>query len=179
MHSINTVWRGLVIVACSVAFLVSHARAEPTWIIGNPSEERRMTDLSFGAVLDAGFGLGFTPGVQLAIPILDGGFIRPINDSLSIEPGLFLAMRFNRHRENYLWVVPEIGPRWNFHLTPNWDVFASIKLGWAIGSHGDFWLRAGPGMQWWFARPWALRLETGGGPRVGPGLFIGLSYQFL
>jgi hypothetical protein len=155
------------------------ARAEPQWIIGEPSDALRMTDLSFGAVLDGGYGFGFTPGVQLAVPILDAGFIRPINDSVYIEPGLFIAARFGRKDENFVWVVPEVGPRWNFHLTPNWDAFAAIKLGWAIGKHHDFWLRAGPGMLWWFRRPWALRIEGGGGPRVGAGVYLGITYQFL
>jgi hypothetical protein len=164
------------------------ARAEPQWIIGHPSDELRYTDLSFGANLDNGYGFGFTPGVQLNIPILDSGLIRSINDSLSLEPGLFVSARFDYHEhkkgddehhdENFVWVVPEIGPRWNFHLTPNWDVFAAVKLGWAIGDHNGFWMRLGPGMVWWFSRPWALRVDLVGGPRFGGGVFLGLSYQF-
>ncbi len=180
MNKTKTAFLGLLLAfASSTAGVVRRAQARPEWIIGQPSDERRMTDLSFGTILDGGYGFGVTPGVQLAIPLLDSGLIGPINDSLSLEPGLFLAARFGRRHENYLWVVPEFGPRWNFHLTPNWDVFASVKVGWAIGDHGDFWLRVSPGMQWWFARPWALRVETGGGARVGPGVFLGLSYQFL
>jgi hypothetical protein len=160
-------------------FWPSTSRAEPQWIIGYPSDEVRMTDLSFGTALDGGWGFGLTPGVQLSIPVLDSGFIRSINDSFHLEPGLFLSARFNRRGESFVWVVPEFGPRWNFHLTPNWDAFAQIKVGWAIGKHHDFWLRAGPGMQWWFKRPWGLRLEAWGGPRTHGGGYLGLSYQFL
>lgn len=155
------------------------ARAEPEWIIGQPSDERRMTDLSVGAILDGGYGFGFSPGVQMGIPLLDGGLIRPINDSFYLEPGLFLSARFDRRDHDYLWVVPEVGPRWNFHLTPHWDVFATLKLGWAIGDHGDFWVRGTAGMQWWFAAPVALRVETAAGAVVGPGVYLGLSYRFL
>lgn len=155
------------------------ARAEPEWIIGQPSDELRMTDLSFGAILDGGHGFGLTPGLQMGIPIVDGGLIRPINDSFYLEPGLFVSMRFQHDEPNLYWFVPEIGPRWNFHLTPHWDAFATLKFGWAIGKDGDFWIRGTVGMQWWFARPWALRLETDAAAVVGPGVFLGLSYRFL
>jgi len=168
----------LLLGASMAAGLTNSARAEPQWIIGRPSDERRLTDLSFGAGISGGRGFAFTPGVMLGIPIVDGGFIRPINDSLFLEPGLFLGVR-HRRDDTYVWVIPEFGPRWNFHLTPNWDAFGALKLGWAIGKEGDLWVRGTAGMQWWFARPWALRLETNAGHPVGPGLFVGLSYQFL
>src|SRR5690348_5030946 len=116
------------------------AHAEPEWIIGQRSEQRRFTDLSVRAMLDGGDGFGFSPGVQMGIPLVDGGLIRPINDSFYLEPGLLLSTRFHQHGKDYVWVVPELGPRWNFHLTPFWDVFASLKLGWAIGTEGDFWI---------------------------------------
>jgi len=155
------------------------ARAEPEWIIGQPSDELRLTDLSFGATLDGGHGFGFTPGVQMGIPIVDGGLIRPINDSFYIEPGLFMSARFNHNGENYYWAVPEVGPRWNFHLTPRWDAFAALKLGWAIGDGGDFWIRGTVGMFWWFARNWALRVEVAEGAVVGPGVYLGIGYRFM
>ena len=50
---------------------MGRARAEPQWIIARPSDERRMTDLSFGAGLSGARGFAFTPGVMLAIPILE------------------------------------------------------------------------------------------------------------
>jgi hypothetical protein len=154
------------------------AKAEPQWIIGYPSDELRMPDLSFGATLDGGHGFGFSPGVQLSIPVLDRGFIRSVNDSFSLEPGLFVSARVGHRGDTFAWFVPEFGPRWNFHLTPNWDAFAQIKLGYAIGKDHGFWLRAGPGMQWWFAPQWALRLEVWGGPRVVGGAYLGASYRF-
>jgi hypothetical protein len=164
------------------------ARAEPQWIIATRNVEQRYTDLAFGAVLDGGgHDFGFTPGVTLGIPLLDGGFIPPINDSLFLEPGLFVSVRFHDHDhgngidddhdDTYVWVIPEFGPRWNFHLTPNWDAFATVKAGWAIGSHGDFWVRGTVGMNWWFARPWALRLETSAGRHIGPAGFLGFTFQ--
>ena len=166
----------------------SLARAEPHWIIGQRSEETRFTDLSFGAQLDGHHGFGFAPGVTLGIPLLDGGFIPPINDSVFLEPGLFVSMRFHDHDHGpgnddddddfWVWVIPEIGPRWNFHLTPNWDAFATLKAGVAIGPDTDFWLRGTAGMNWWFARPWALRLETSAGHPIGPSGYIGLTFQF-
>jgi hypothetical protein len=168
----------LALAATLVCTTVAHA--EPQWIIGQRSEEQRFTDLSFGAVLDGSYGFGFTPGVTLGIPLLDGGFIPPINDSLFLEPGLFVATRFHKD-DTYVWVIPEFGPRWNFHLTPNWDAFATLKAGWAIGSEGGFWLRGTVGMNWWFARPWALRLETSQGRHghhVGPAGYLAFTYQF-
>jgi hypothetical protein len=155
------------------------ARAEPEWIIGQPSDELRMTDLSFGATLDGGYGFGITPGLQMGIPIVDGGLIRPINDSFYLEPGLFMGVRLHRDTDTDYWAIPEVGPRWNFHLTPRWDAFATLKLGWAIGNEGDFWVRGTIGMQWWFARQWALRLESTGASIVGAGGYIGLSYRFM
>lgn len=138
-----------------------------------------MTDLSFGTILDGGYGFGISPGVQMGIPIVDGGLIRPINDSLSIEPGLFMGVRLHHNDSTNFWAIPEIGPRWNFHLTPRWDAFGTLKLGWAIGDEGDFWVRGTVGMQWWFARPWALRLESGGGALMGGGVYLGMSYRFM
>lgn len=175
-------WLQLCLLAGLLAGLLGPAvpaLAEPEWIIGQPSEQRRFTDLSFGTGLDGGHGFGLTPGVQMGIPLVDGGLIRPINDSFYLEPGLFLSARFGHRERDYVWVVPEIGPRWNFHLTPVWDVFAALKLGWAIGTDGDFWVRGTAGMQWWFAEPWALRLETAAGALVGPGIYLGLSYRFM
>lgn len=154
------------------------ARAEPEWIIGHANDERRPAELSFGTGLGGGGDFTLTPGVMFGIPLLDGGFIRPINDSLYLEPGLFMGAYFDED-DTYIWVIPEVGPKWNFHLTPRWDVFATLKLGYAIGSHGDFWLHSNVGMQWWFNRPWALRLEAGAGLHHVAGLFIGASYQFL
>jgi hypothetical protein len=171
-------WPACALLALALGFLTSSARAEPEWIIGNPSEERRPAELSLGAGVGGGRHTILTPGVMFGIPLLDGGFIRPINDSLYLEPGVFMGAHF-RDDDTYLWVIPEVGPKWNFHLTPRWDVYASLKLGWAIGRHGDFWLRSNVGMQWWVNRPWALRLETGAGIHHGAGLFIGASYQFL
>jgi hypothetical protein len=155
------------------------AAAEPDWIIRQPGDELRFTDLSFGAIFDGHHGFGMSPGVSLGIPVLDGGFIRGLNDSFFLEPGLFFAARFDDKRADYFWVIPEFGPRWNFHLTPNWDVFPAVKAGWAFGRHQEFWFRGTVGTQWWFARPWALRLETSAGTPTGANLYLGMSYQFL
>lgn len=155
------------------------AHAAPAWIIGQPSDELRFTDLSFGAGFDGGYGFGLSPSLQMGIPVLNGGLISAINDSFYLEPGLLLSGRFRRHGRDLVWVIPELGPRWNFHLTPAWDVFASIKLGWAIGREGDFWIRGSVGTQWWFAPAWALRLETSHGAVVGQGGYLGLSYRFM
>jgi hypothetical protein len=115
----------------------------------------------------------------MGIPVLDSGFIPALNDSFFLEAGLLVSARFRRHARDDVWVVPEVGPRWNFHLTPNWDAFASVKLGWAIGRHGDFWIRGTLGTSWWFVPEWALRVEFSEGAVVGPGGFLGLSYRFL
>ena len=172
-------WVGLsLFIALVVCADAAPARAEPQWIIGERREDLRATDLSFGAGISGGRYLALTPGLMLGIPLLDGGFIPPINDSLFLEPGVFAGVRF-RDDKTYGWVVPEVGPRWNFHLTPRWDAYALLKLGLAIGNDVDLWLRSAVGMQWWFNRPWALRLETGGGLYVGGGLFVGFSYQFI
>lgn len=155
------------------------ARAEPEWIIHQENDELRFTDLSFGLGFDGGYGFGLSPSIHMGIPVLNGGFIPPINDSFYIEPGLLVSARVRRHGRDLFWVIPEVGPRWNFHLTPTWDVFASIKLGWAIGREGDFWIRGQIGTLWWFAPNWALRLETHHGAAIGQGAYLGLSYRFM
>jgi hypothetical protein len=162
-----------------VGVISAPARAEPEWIIGQPSDELRFTDLSFGAAFDGGYGFGLSPGVHLGIPMLNGGLIPAINDSFYLEPGLLISARFRQQTSDLVWVVPEVGPRWNFHLTPTWDVFASIKLGWAIGKQGDFWVRGIVGANWWFVPTWGLRAETFYGAVIGPGGYLGLSYRFL
>jgi hypothetical protein len=158
---------------------LSGAQAQPEWIIGQASDEIRFTDLTLSSLFDGGYGFGFTPGVQMGIPVLEGGFIPALNDSFFIEPGLLVSMRFRRDAKDLVWVVPEVGPRWNFHLTPSWDAFVTCKLGWAIGTKGDFWIRGTLGTNWWFVAAWALRAEFSAGAVVGPGGSIGLSYRFL
>jgi hypothetical protein len=115
----------------------------------------------------------------MAIPVLNGGIIPTINDSFYIEPGLWVSGRFRDDAPDLVWVIPELGPRWNFHLTPTWDAFTSIKLGWAIGREGDFWIRGTMGTLWWLAPAWALRIEAAYGAVVGPGGYVGLSYRFM
>jgi hypothetical protein len=155
------------------------ARAAPEWIIGQPSDELRFTDLSLGVVFDGGYGFGLTPSFQMGIPLLNGGLIPAINDSFYLEPGLLVSARLRRHERDLVWVIPEVGPRWNFHLTPSWDVFASVKLGWAIGHEGDFWVRGTLGALWWFAPAWSMRLETAYGAVVGAGGYLGFGYRFM
>lgn len=166
-------------VLLGVVFVSPRVEAQPEWIIGQPSDQIRLTDLTFGSLFDGGYGFGLSPGVQIGIPVLDGGFIPAINDSFYLEPGLLVSIRLRRDTSDYVWAVPEVGPRWNFHLTTTWDVFAAVKLGWAIGSQGDFWFRASAGTQWWFTPSWALRGEFGYGAVIGPNGFLGLSYRFL
>jgi hypothetical protein len=155
------------------------ARAAPTWVIAQPSDELRFTDLSFGLLFDGGYGYGLTPSLQMGVPILNGGLIPSVNDSFYVEPGLLVSWRIRKDAPDLVWVIPEFGPRWDFHLTPTWDVFASVKLGWAIGHEGDFWVRGTAGALWWFAPTWSLRLETAYGAVVGAGGYLGLGYRFL
>jgi hypothetical protein len=162
-----------------IGVTTARARAEPEWIVAQPSDELRFTDLSFSLGFDGGYGFGLTPGLQMGIPVVNGGLIPAINDSFYLEPGLLLSVRMRTNDRDLLWVIPELGPRWNFHLTPSWDAFAAIKLGWAIGPEGDFWIRGVIGTLWWFAPGWALRLETAYGALVGAGGTLGLSYRFL
>ena len=168
---------------CALAFLglayAPSVQADPGWIIAEPSEETRFTELTFGTSVDGREGFGLMPGVALGVPIIDSGMIPPINDALFIEAGLFVGPRIHRTRPNHVWVIPEAGPRWNFYLTPNWDAFASIKFGWAIGRHGDFWVRGTVGTCWWFLPQLALRAEFAGAAVVGGQGYLGLSYRFL
>jgi hypothetical protein len=159
--------------------LASDVAAQAEWVIAQPSDEIRLTDLSIGSVFDGGEGFGVTPGFQMGIPLVNAGLIPAINDSLFLEPGLLVSVRIRKHDADLVWVVPELGPRWNFHLTPNWDVFASLKLGWAIGKEGDLWLRGTAGSLWWFVPSWSLRAEFAYGAVVGAGGYLGLAYRFL
>lgn len=174
-------WRSILQLGVLLGITLGAPRveAQPEWIIGQPSDEIRFTDLSVGSLFDGGRGFGLSPGIQMGIPVLDGGFIPPINDSFYVEAGLFVSARFRPDAGDYVWVVPEAGPRWNFHLTTKWDAYAVIKLGWAIGTDGDFWIRGGIGTQWWFVPSWALRAEFTQGALVGPNAYLGLSYRFL
>jgi len=165
--------------ALAIGLTAPSAKAEPDWIIRQPGDELRFTDLSIGAIVDGHHGVGLTHGLSLGIPVLDNGFIRAVNDSFFLEPGLYFSARFDKHHADYFWVIPEFGPRWNFHLTPKWDVFPAIKAGWAIGPHDRFWFRGTVGTQWWFAKPWGLRMEASAHAKVGGSLYIGLSYKFL
>jgi len=171
--------RSLVVCVILVLGAPRTTRADPEWIVGQPSDEIRMTELSMGALLDGGFGFGFSPGLLMSVTVLDSGFVPSLNDSFAVEFGAFMSARIGYRHDNLLWFVPEVGPRWNFHLTRRWDAFATLKAGWAVGKYGDFWFRGTLGNNVWLSDAWAVRLELSPGTIAKFSGFVGLTYKFL
>jgi len=102
---------------------------EAEWIIEDGSVQDRPVRLALSAfILPVSLGLS----LWTSIPIVHEGFIPDLNDSFDIE----LGGNFGYYwvdGGSHLAIVPMAGPRWNFHLTEAWSVFATVK--------GGFWIR--------------------------------------
>ncbi|HEY6882275.1 MAG TPA: hypothetical protein VI299_29795 [Polyangiales bacterium] len=129
-----------------------------------------------------GFGIGVRLGGE--IPIVKDGFISSINDSVSIEPNLFLAYSTyyawdNGHLGRY---TPAVSMLWNFHLKPNLTVYGMASIG--VEIQRENWdnyagnkyhhttayafVELAGGVKWHFSERVAVRAELGWyGPRGG------------
>jgi len=134
------------------------------WIITEPeagAERNQQLDFVVGAT--RGWTTAGTPGVIYGIPIVGDGFIPPVNDSFYLQFGAFFPLYFGDPFA--AGAIGGGGVRWNFHLTPQWDVFWTAMGGWEAGltgEHtGELWYNTGAGAHFKFSEGVYLRLETG------------------
>jgi hypothetical protein len=152
------------------------AVSEPEgWIISDTTPTERSQQVDLTSSFDPAW-LGAS--VWYSWPFLPQGLIPPVNDSLSIEAGGHVMLFFSRHdRDTLLGLMPLIGPRWSFHLTPTWTLFWTLKLGYELllgnryGWAGDGSL----GAYWHMSESVFLRVEMGthGLLRVGLSVPLG------
>ena len=93
-------------------------------------------------------------------PSLNKGFLDGINDSFSWEAGIYSGWVWSGYtviRHNFSF-MPAAGGRWNFHLTPRWNIYAAARIGLLIN---DFQLRgAGAiGALWKYNDDFSIRAE--------------------
>lgn len=149
---------------------------EPDWIIGESGPHERPQDLALMlSVWPDTLGVG----VWYGVPVLPNGFLKGLNDSFVLELGAVLGA----YRSAYYWsgshttiyaISPSAGGRWNFHLTRNATVFATLKVGARFGSLVTELFDPGASLGALFRiRPdVALRLELG----FPMGFSLGLSW---
>jgi len=95
-------------------------------------------------------------------PSLDDGFLDGINDSFNLEAGLYSEWSWAGYTvisHNFTF-MPAVGGRWNFHLTPKWNIYAAARLGVQLGNYGFLPGGAGAlGASWRFNEDMAFRVE--------------------
>jgi hypothetical protein len=170
---------GLVAVAASPA---SARRTE--WIYDKEYDQDRSMQIDVvGFLWPFGSKNHFGAAGWFGLPLLESGFI-PLNDSLFLEVGTYVAWyqwdlgRSGGEEIGFLALVPTGGVRWNLHLTPEWTVFLTAKIGYRrhLGSDGRSGLvpSFSFGALWHLSKHMAIRLETG---NYGV-LMAGLSFPF-
>ena len=145
------------------AALLSPPAEAVQWTVTKPEDGAvRNHQLDLVAGVSGGHSLGATPGVVYGLPIVGDGFIGALNDSFYLQLGayfpLYLGGTFGAG------AIPVGGVRWNFHLTPQWDVFWTAMGGWNVGLTGYDSLpfySTSVGGHYKFSEGTYLRLETG------------------
>lgn len=168
----------------AAALASNEARAEEMIIKDASVHDTRPSKLdltgSFGFFGDTQVGVAG----WFSFPIVNDGFIPPLNDSFNLEFGAALDYSWINYGGfasscdfNYYGFAPMGGVRWDLYLTQKWTVFAKGKLG--IGYHfgstdcgaykinddvysttflaSDF----GAGAYWNFAENMGMRFELG------------------
>ena len=150
------------------------------------SPQIRPMMLSFFAGLHYGhyaaLGLPLTLAGRFYIPLVENGFIPPLNDEFGLEFGIDFNITFlsSIYNESTLFGfgVP-VDVLWDFHITPNFDAYA--KLGLVLGSnfsdfsYGGFWwtIREAVGLRLKITEGLYFRAEAG-----YPAIMAGLGFTF-
>jgi hypothetical protein len=140
------------------------------WLIRDVRQHVRHDQLDVTGTLDPRWvGASF----WYTVPLMEDGFVPPINDSLHLElGGHFMTLFYHPRSSDALFgIMPLIGPRWSFHLTTNWTAFATMKAGYEFLFVGRAWpsLDGSIGAYWQPSEEMWVRLEVGarGMLRVG------------
>jgi hypothetical protein len=96
------------------------------WIVRDTTRYGRPEQFDVTGTLDTDW-LGAS--LWYGLPILPQGFIAPMNDSFDLELGGHVMLVIDRRRQGTFGLMPLGGVRWNFHLTRDWTVFTTLKLG--------------------------------------------------
>ncbi|MBI5509484.1 MAG: hypothetical protein HY903_12100 [Deltaproteobacteria bacterium] len=176
--------RSLIVAAlCATTFVAPQpAAAAVSWIITDTNKADRPTSVDFtGQAWFLGSVTFFGGAGWFCHPIRPEGFLPTVNDSFYIEGGAWIfyyQVQVANHADySYVGIIPAGGVRWDFHLTRDWTVFATAKLGFRVAtgaSAPSSRLDGGGsvGAYWKFSRSIFLRLETGNQGLVQAGVAI-------
>ena len=147
--------------------------AATKWIIDDatPRERPQTIDVIAGARYLGGRTDFVTLGGFFLLPIVPEGFIPNVNETFSLEFGLYLDYySYSNLGIDYNWtqLTPVGGVRWDFHLTDRWSVFATAKVGssFAIGADEEapninlIAIDSGVGALWHISTMGSLRLQS-------------------
>jgi hypothetical protein len=138
------------VLAAAVAGVTVTAHASATSIIKDPHPPRYALELepklnlAYFGFLGSGYGgNGWGPGVRFSIPVMSPGFIKKINDSVTISFGAdfvrYEGYRFycngrncpvvwNGYDTSFWSLHLPVALQWNFFLTDKWSVFGEPGL---------------------------------------------------
>jgi len=142
------------------------------------SAHSRPTMLTLQAVVPYGyFGYGFPIGVGALfyIPLVQDGFIPPVNDEFGIDFGGDIIFHLG-YTYPFDLIIP-VSVLWKFHFTDTFAAYAKVGAALRIwpGSLHPVWpdFVTAVGLDWMFARTVGLRVEVG-----YPGIKVGINIAF-
>ena len=94
-------------------------------------------------------------------PSLEKGFLDGINDSFDLEAGIYSEWVWAGYtviRHNFSF-MPAVGGRWNFHITPRWDVYAAARVGLRLDNTLRIAGAGALGALWKYNEDFSLRAE--------------------
>lgn len=167
-------------VLLATLWLSSTAAAQHDGVsIKRPFGGERATELNLHAGISH-FGAGLGIGARVAIPIIDNGFVRSINNAIYLTIGGDLLFERcwgcdKRDDDDYgVAVAIPLTGRWQFNFTPRWSAYGEVGPNIYIHSHwlGDArfrgpghapgaWIAAAVGGKWHFAPRTSLTLALG------------------
>lgn len=153
--------------------------------ISEPFSGDRAMALEFHAGF-TGYGSGLVGGGRFGIPIVDNGFIGPINNSVYINFGadFYLLSRVAGFRSNRggIAIGLPVALQWNFYFSDDWSAYAEAGLNFYIDSYflegndlrfGGSWLITAVGGRYHLNESMAL-IGRVGSPYLSFGIEISL-----
>jgi hypothetical protein len=151
--------------------------ATPSGGIDDTGPHHRPSMITVWGILPYAYGVGLGVGARYTLPLVHDGFVRSINNSVELEFGGDLGF-FGLGGLGYTNLDLAAELRWTFHMTPVFDLYPKVGLGYRFFISGvdnapvaaAFYEDIGGGLLYRIGSGTQLRAEIGySGLRVGVG----------